>query len=122
MRAHAGDLQTCRQLLERRVRQLVETLAARVKSRIDDGMEASTAFLDVQPHAVALARAATESDVFEAFLRVEPDDAQLGVTSNGASQIRSLVTRLSESLSAHSRHLVDSFGIPDPVIRAPIAL
>lgn len=150
--AVGGDLddpETGAALLSRRARHLLETLAGRVKGRIDDGVDPSEAFLDVQPHAVAVARAATELDVMEAIRRVEPEDPRLtelldkvaalfalwrveadaagyiqtGLLSTGrASEVRDLVTSLSAELAAESRHLVDSLSIPPEVLGAPIAL
>lgn len=143
------DPATCAALMSRRSRQLLESLAARVKARIDDGMDANRAFLDVQHHAVAVARTATELEVLEALRRVDVSDPRLQtvfdelaalfalwrieadmggylttglVTSNGASQTRTLVTDLSEKTAGRSRHLVDAFGIPPEVLAAPIAL
>jgi acyl-CoA oxidase len=120
-----------------------------MRARIDDGMEASAALLDVQAHALAVSRAAVEAEVLEGILEVEAEDSGLGemlerlavlyalsrveadmagylttglVTSNGASQIRDLVTDLCAEVAAESLHLVDSFGIPDQVLSAPIAV
>lgn len=143
------DPVTCSSLLTRRSRHLLATLAARMRARIDDGMEASAALLDVQAHALAVSRAAVEAEVLEGILEVEAEDSGLGemlerlavlyalsrveadmagylttglVTSNGASQIRDLVTDLCAEVAAESLHLVDSFGIPDQVLSAPIAV
>lgn len=143
------DPDTCLTLLERRSRLLIDKLAQRVKGRIDDGLDAAEAFLDVQPHAISAARAATELDVFASARRLVVDDPEVArligdlgvlfalwrieadmawflevglITPNGSKQIRAAVTRLSEELAAHSRHLVDAFGIPDEILAAPIAL
>lgn len=143
------DPETCQRLLERRSRLLTAKLALRVKARIDSGNSAADAFLDVQPHALAAARAATELDVLEKVLavaapeetsgamlrklgvlfalsRVEADLAwfmEVGlVTVNGAKEIRAAVTSMSEELAEVSLSLVDAFGIPDEILAAPIAL
>ncbi len=142
------DPDTCQTLLERRSRYLIERLASRVKGRIDDGMDPGSALLDVQPHALAAARAATELEVFEAMRRVEAEgdlsrvlddvSALFGLwriesdlagyvvsgllTSNGAKEVRDGVVALSARLAPHARHLVDAFGIPDELLAAPIAL
>ncbi|MFP3915377.1 MAG: acyl-CoA dehydrogenase, partial [Actinomycetota bacterium] len=135
-------------LMSRRSRQLLQTLADRIKARVDAGMDATSAFLDVQPHSLALARTATELGVLESFRRVKAVDpgvdttldrmaalfalwriqADIGgyltsglVTSNGAGEIRALVASLSRDLADESLHLVDAFGIPPEVVGAPIA-
>lgn len=142
------DPDTCAALLQRRSELLVDKLALRIKARTDQGMEAADAFLDVQPHAVHAARAAVELDVFRAVRAVDPADESVAdlldelavlfalstvevdlawfmqtglVTGNGAKEVRAAVTRLSAELAERSRHLVEAFGIPDPVLGAPIA-
>lgn len=147
-----GDLDdpdTQRQLLERRERHVIETLAGRIRHRIDDGMDPAAAFLDVQPHALIAARAHIERVVFDAFeitrdrhpqaskiigdLRtlaslsvVERDLGwflQHGVVNPAtAARIRSEVTSRSGELAASALHLVGALRIPDEVIAAPIAL
>lgn len=136
-------------LLGRRSKLLTSKLALRVKARIDAGNTAADAFLDVQPHAVSAARAATELEVLEAVLAVETDDAgtrqvieRLGalfalsrvevdlawymevglVTASRAKEIRATVTDLSAELAEVAHHLVNAFGIPDAILAAPIAL
>lgn len=150
--AVGGDLDdpaTGAALLSRRARHLLETLAGRIKGRVDEGVDAAEAFLDVQPHALALARTATELEVMEAIRRVEPQNEPLAavldkvaalfalwrveadaagyistglLTTGRASDVRDLVTSLSADLATESRYLVDSFSIPDEVLGAPIAL
>lgn len=144
------DPETCRELMRRRSRSLLVKLAERVKRRIDEGVEATQAFLDLQPHALDTARAATEQEAFESLLaaaelaedevaerlrqlavlfalwRVEDE---LGahiisglITPGTAKAVRAGVVALSEKLAADSLSLVDAFGIPDEVISAPIAV
>ncbi|MGA7269821.1 MAG: acyl-CoA dehydrogenase, partial [Acidimicrobiia bacterium] len=143
------DPDTCLALLERRSRLLVDKLALRVQARIDAGVDPGQAFLDVQPHAVSAARAASELDVYSSVRRLVIDDPALAglieelgtlfalwrveadlpwfmetglVTLNGAKQVRAGVTSLCEQIAPWSLHLVDAFGIPDEVLAAPIAL
>ncbi|CAN5823765.1 hypothetical protein BH23ACT5_BH23ACT5_01040 [soil metagenome] len=142
------DPSTCHALLERRSKYLIERLAMRVKSRLDDGIVPAAALVDVQPHAIATARAATELEVFSAMRRVAAESGVSGIlddlsalfglwriecdlagyvvsgllTSNGAKEVRDSVVALSGRLAPQSRHLVDAFGIPDELLVAPIAL
>lgn len=144
-----SDPDTCLALLERRSRLLVDKLALRVQARIDAGVDPGQAFLDVQPHAISAARAATELDVYSSVRRLVIDDPALAglirelgtlfalwrveadlpwlmesglVTLNGAKQVRAAVTSLCEQIAPWSLHLVDAFAIPDEVLAAPIAL
>jgi acyl-CoA oxidase len=146
----AADSDARSRLLERRAETSIETLARRVRTRIDEGMTAAEAFVDVQPHALHAARATVETWVHQSmFLMVERVDdpalkdllskvaaladlwhiqADIGwylqhgvLTSSGASELRDAVIALSEQLAEHARTLVDGFGIPDEVLAAPIA-
>lgn len=144
------DPETCRELMRRRSRSSIVKLAERVKRRIDEGVEATGAFLDLQPHALDAARAATEQEAFESLLaaaeRAQGEVAarlrelavlfalwrvseELGahiisglLTAATAKAVRAGVVALSEKLAADSLPLVDAFGIPDEVISAPIAV
>jgi acyl-CoA oxidase len=141
------DPDTCHELLQRRARFLLAKLAERVKRRIDDGAEAADAFLDVQPHAVQAARAATELEVFEAIQAMSAGEEVPGVledlavlfalwrvevdlggyliggllTPAGAKEVRAAVDALSARVAERSLHLVDAFTIPALVLGAPIA-
>src|SRR5690606_27246780 len=55
---------------------IVETLAARLKKRLGDGMDFDRAFLDVQEHALAAAQAFGERLVFDCFLEAEAKFAE----------------------------------------------
>lgn len=141
------QLPTLTGLLDRRSDHVLETLANRVNHRIGRGVGASEAFLDVQPHAIAAARAHVERLVFAGIVRhAEPIDdpaftsiaalaglwwveRDLGwflehghLTPSGAAAVRAGITRLCSELAPDARHLVDAFGIPDEVLAAPIAL
>ncbi len=133
-----------------RQEQLLTTVAARIKARIEDGMDANDAMLETQNHLLAAARAAVELLVLERFRdgveamegaaekkilgrvcdlyalsRLEADRAHF--LEEGyfapvkARAIRGLVTELCAELRPQARHLVEAFGLPDHLIRAPIA-
>lgn len=150
--AVAGDLaeaETQERLMERRERHVIETLASRIRNRIAEGIDPSAAFVSVQPHVILAAKAHVERLVFDAFTRAEeraPDTAELladlrslaclamiesdlgwflqhgVITPTMAAGIRREVTERSAALAPEARWLVDAFGIPDPVLAAPIAL
>lgn len=144
-----GDAQS--DMLRRREDHLLSTIARRIAKRTARGLDPAKAFLDVQPHALAAARAHTERIAFEAIYEREQaaDDVDLrlllgrlraltalwwterdlgwflehGVlTEHGAAEVRRGVTRLAAELRVDARHVVDSFVIPDEVLAAPIAL
>ncbi len=147
-----GDLarpETQERLLGRRESHVIETLADRIRRRLDEGMDPSAAFVSVQPHVILAARAHVERLVLDAFVRAEaeaPDAAEpiaelrtlacltmverdLGwflqhgvLTSTMAAGIRREVTERSAALAQDARWLVDAFGVPDEVLAAPIAL
>jgi len=137
-------------LFEWRSDHQVASLAARIKKRLDSGMESTAAFADVQDHVLACARAHVESLVLERFAeaieanedpgqrealdllcdlyvltRVEHDRGwflEHGQISAAASKaIRKLAIRLSAEVRRHAPGLVDAFLIPDAVLAAPIA-
>src|SRR5690606_31579048 len=69
-----------------------ETLAARLKKRLDDGMDFDRAFLEVQEHALAAAQAFGERLAFDFFAEAEQKFAEkAGGTSNVESTLESLV-------------------------------
>ena len=130
---------------------LLETLAQRLRARIERGMETFDAFNDCQVHALALAEAHIERKVAECCLdaAAEHRGEELGhildrlsrlfclwrleqrrgwFLENGtfegakAKAIRNLVMRISVELRNEAEALVESFGIPDAVLAAPIAV
>ena len=130
--------------------QLLQSVAARLKARIEAGMDANDAMLETQNHLLATARAATELLVLERFAdgieatagtaekkilgrlsdlyalsRLEADRAHFleeGYFEPAkARAIRDLVSELCGELRPQARHLVDAFAIPNHLIRAPIA-
>ncbi len=143
------DRETQQRLLERRERHVIETLASRIRKRIDEGADPSAAFVSVQPHVILAARAHVERLVFDSFVRAEERapaaapliadlrtlaclamvEEDLGwflqhgvITPAMAAGVRREVTERSAALASEARWLVDAFGIPDEVLAAPIAL
>jgi acyl-CoA oxidase len=129
---------------------MLETLALRLRNRLERGMETFEAFNDCQDHALKLAEAHIERVVADATLEVASDNRgeDLGhildrlarlfclwrlekrrgwFLANGyferpkAKAIRNLVMRISAELRPEAEALVDSFGIPDQILAAPIA-
>lgn len=130
---------------------LLETLALRLRKRLGRGMETFEAFNDCQDHALKLAEAHIERVVAEAVLAAaaEQRGKDLGhildrvaslfclwrleqrrgwflehgsFESAKAKAVRNLVMRISGELRDEAEALVDSFGIPDRVLGAPIAI
>ena len=146
-----GDADARGRLLDRRAEVSLETLAMRIRARIDDGTSAADAFLDVQPHVLHAARSTVESWVHRSMrdMAEQADDPELSqlldtvaaladlwhihsdvgwflqhgvLSSAGASDTRDAVIQLSETLAGDARALVDAFGIPNEILAAPIAL
>lgn len=138
------------ELFERRERTLLVSAARRLKGRIDGGMDSFEAFVEVQDHLLTLARAHAEHLVLDAFhravARTEDDHLSqiLSLTSalyalshierdrgwfleqnlfesNVAKAVRTEVNGLCTRLRPMALELVESFGIPDEVLAAPIA-
>jgi acyl-CoA oxidase len=130
---------------------LVQSLARRLKHRIDEGMEAFTALNECQDHAVAAAEAFAWRQTLEQFqaaiarcatadgtrqlvlLRdlfalhhIHEDAAwflEAGYVEPAKSRaIRDLVGRLAGEARHGAEDLVDAFGIPDTCLGAPIGL
>jgi len=128
---------------------LVETCAARIKKRLDDGLDGEAAILEVQEHVVAISEAFAERSTAEWFAARESaggeasreliarlgDLALLSRLERHAAwfletgyfdvarsrQIRREVEKLLRELAPHARDVVDAFGIPDACLAAPIA-
>jgi len=129
---------------------LLSSLAHRMKKRLDSGMDSFDALVEVQDHVVALAKAHTERVVLEQFAagidgcedaslqamlgtlcdlyalhRIEADRGWFlehgYLESAKAKAIGKLVNKLCLEVRPQAVPLVDSFGIPDPVLGAPIA-
>ena len=135
---------------EWREQHLLTSLARRMKKRLDAGMDSFDALIEVQDHVVALAKAHTERVVLEQFAsgiagcedaslkavlstlcdlyalhRIEADRGWIlehgYLESAKAKAIRKQVNKLCLEVRQQAVPLVDAFGIPDPVLAAPIA-
>jgi acyl-CoA oxidase len=131
-----------------REERLLSSAARRLKDRIDDGMDSFRAMNEVQDHLVSLARAHAERLVLEAFheaitraptpglsetlrtlatlhalARLEADRGwylEAGYLEPAKSRaVREQVNRLCREVAEQAVFLVDAFGIPDEVLRAP---
>lgn len=147
---HLRDRRWHLELFEWRSDHQVAALAARIKKRLDSGMESAAAFVDVQDHVLASARAHVEHLVLDRFAaaidangdpatqralnllcdlfvltRIEHDRGwflEHGRISAAASKaIRKLAIELSAEVRRDARALVDAFLIPDAVMAAPIS-
>jgi len=147
---HLRDREFHLAALEWREAHLLTSLARRMKKRLDDGMDSFEALVAVQDHVVALAKAHTEKVVMEQFAvgidacenpslkemlgilgdlyalhRIEADRGWFlehgYLESAKAKAIRKLVNKLCLEVRQQAVPLVDAFGIPDPVLAAPIA-
>ncbi len=136
-------------LFERRERTLLVQVAARLKRRIDKGVDSFEAFIDVQDHLLTMATAHAELLVLQEFQRAvaEVEDDQLrGVLSlvcalyalehlerdRGwfleqnlfdppvAKAIRAQVNTVLHRLRPVAVDLVDAFGIPDELLGSEI--
>ena len=130
---------------------LQASLAGRLRSRLEGGMDSFEAFNDCQDHALKLANAHVERVVAESALAVAAKqvDGELGsilervatlfclwrlerdrawflgkgyFESAKAKAIRDLVLAQCRALRPDAGALVDSFGIPDRILAAPIAV
>jgi acyl-CoA oxidase len=130
---------------------ITTSVAQRFKRGLDDGYDPFEVFRAVQNHAVAAARAHIERVVLEAFARavdaceegpvkdaldrlcdlyaldqIELDRGYLQehgrVTGPRCKAVTREVNRLCDEVRGDGGALVDAFGIPDPVLRAPIGL
>lgn len=148
-RDHLLDPAWHRDLFERRERMLLVQVAARLKGRLDAGMDSFEAFVEVQDHLLTLATANAERLVLEAFQdaieaqkdgqiktllglvcalyaleHVERDRGwfleQNLLDAPVAKAIRSEVNRLLHRLRPVAVELVDAFGIPDEVLGSEI--
>lgn len=147
---HLRDREFQLAALEWRSDHLLGTLARRIKRRLDRGMDSFSALVEVQDHATALAKAWTEHLVLRQFVaaidgcedrslvpvldalcdlyalhRIEADRGwylEHGyIEGSKAKAIRDLVNQLCAEIRLQAVPLVDSFGIPDAMLAAPIA-
>jgi acyl-CoA oxidase len=147
---HLRDRRWHLELFQWRSEHQVAALATRMKKRLESGMESAAAFVAVQDHVLACARAHIEYlvlDRFAAAIEANPDPAsqraldqlcdlfvltriehdrgwflEHGRISAAASKaIRKLAIELSAAVRHDARGLVDAFMIPDAVLAAPIS-
>ncbi len=148
-RDHLLDPAWHRDLFERRERTLLVQVAARLKRRIDQGMDSFEAFVEVQDHLLTLASAHAERLVLEEFQAavdaVEDDQRRtlLGlvcalyalehlerdrgwfleqnlIDAPVAKAVRTEVNTLLHRLRPVAVELVDAFGIPDELLGSEI--
>jgi acyl-CoA oxidase len=130
---------------------ITASVAQRFKRGLDEDYDPFEVFRAVQNHAVAAARAHTERVVLEAFARAV-DACELGPVKDAIGRLCDLyalhqieldrgylqehgrltgprckavtreVNRLCDEVRGDGAALVDAFGIPDQVLRAPIGL
>jgi acyl-CoA oxidase len=130
---------------------MLSGLARRLKRGIDSGDDPFAVFNDCQDHLLATARAHVEREVLESFVaalercedpamagllervcdlyalaRIEHERAWYQehgrISSTRAKALTRSVNGLCAALREHAEGLVDAFGIPDPVLAAPIGL
>ena len=135
--------------LSYREQHLLKRAAQRLKSRIDGGMNSFEAFNECQNHLIVLAHAYIERVILEHFIAVVEQTPQEGLKAklstlaslfalntinqqNGWYQengyleaskskaIRRQVTVLCKEVRADSLTLVNAFGIPDHLLKAPM--
>ncbi|MEX1309464.1 MAG: acyl-CoA dehydrogenase [Candidatus Sulfomarinibacteraceae bacterium] len=147
---HLRDRDWQLEMFRYRERDLLTTLARRLKKRIDEGMDSFDAFTECQNHAVNLANAHVDRVLVEQFVSAsEKADDSLMTTLDAlcdlfalstfeenrcwfleegyiapvkGKAIRKEVTQLCKEVRAQAVHLVDAFGIPESCLAAPIAL
>ncbi|TVP55466.1 MAG: acyl-CoA oxidase [Gemmatimonadales bacterium] len=147
---HLRDPETHLDAMQFREQRLLQSVARRLKSRIDDGMDSFHAMNECQDHLVSLARAHAERRVLEEFRRAveaAPDPEVTGVLTrlmelwalsrleedrawfletgymegSQSRAIRSLVNQLCGELKDDAVALTEGFGIPPELLRAPAA-
>jgi acyl-CoA oxidase len=147
---HLRDPEFVAAALAYREDRLLASVARRLRSRIEDGMDSFDAMNACQDHLVSLATAHVDRVVHERFLegvaraptpglsellrtlselhglsRLERDRSwylEAGYLEAPKSRaIRSLVNRLCGEVREQAVFLVDAFGIPDAVLEAPAA-
>jgi len=134
-----------------REQDLLRSAARRLKKRIDNGISSYSAFIECQTHVINMAKAYVERVILEQFLTVVKENEKTPLYENLKSvydlftlstieknkgwylehgylegvktkAIRKQVDKLSRELSFDAEGLVNSFGIPDEILSAPIAV
>ncbi len=138
-------------MMRHREQMLIESVARRFKSRMDQGMDSFYAMIDVQDHLVSTAHAHIERILLEQFIaavHAETDEGlrtQLNalrelfglnhlqqdlswfmenslVEAPKARAIRTIMNEICFEVRQQAVHLVDAFGIPESCLAAPIAV
>ncbi|QDG52853.1 acyl-CoA oxidase [Persicimonas caeni] len=149
-KAHLRSSKFQRQIFRVREKDLLGSVARRLKARLDAGKDAFTAFNEVQDHLLSLSKATAERMVMESFadqidtLEDGPLHDALSLLrdlyaleyiyrdigwflENGyieppkSRAIRDLLNELCEQAREQALPLVNAWGIPDEVLAAPIA-
>lgn len=146
---HLRDAEWQRSMLRYREDRLVAAAARRIKQRMDDGVEAGAAFLEVQDHLMACATAHMERVVLEgmrarmatfpesirvmleplaqlfALSRLERHEGwflEKGIFEGAKTRaIRAQVNALCAEIRPDAVAYANGFGIPDEILGAPIA-
>ncbi len=147
---HLLDFEFHREAFDYRRHRLIDSVALRLKRRIDAGQSSDAAANDVQDHLLSVARAHVECLVLESFAKAveNEQDATLRpwleklcqlfalsklledaswfyengyIEARKGRAMRKLVIRLAGELRKQAVPLVDGFGIPDSCLAAPIA-
>ena len=144
--AHLRDADMQTAAFEYREQRLLASLARRLRSRIEDGMDAFLALNECQDHAIHLARAHVERVLLEEFIAATGDadrasleplrslfalsaiDRDSGwflqagyIEPVKARAIRATVNELCGLTRPRALELVDAFELPAAVVAAPIA-
>jgi len=148
---HLRDSNFHQSAFQYREKDILRSGARRLKKRIDNGMDSYSAFIECQNHMVNLAKAYVDRVILEQFINVVEDNSgsslhdvlktlcdlfalstieknkgwylEHGYLEGVKSKaIRKEVDKLSRELSKESVSLVNSFGIPDEILSAPIGI
>ena len=148
---HLRDPRFVQEVLSTRKEDLLSTLGRRLQKRLKAGMPPTTAFIEVQDHALSVAEAHNELVVFEAFTRrlasieagplkaplerllalyglskVQADKGwflENGYFSSAKTRaILEEINNLCREIRPDAVALVDAFLIPEEVLGAPIAV
>ncbi|MEM7372266.1 MAG: acyl-CoA dehydrogenase [Bacteroidota bacterium] len=147
---HLRDSDLHLSLFRCREEELVISAAQRLRKRISEGMDSFYAMIEVQSHLVEVGKAYVERVILEQFVSTiqnlpsgENKDILLKlcdlyalhqieehlawyleqgyIESAKSKAIRKQVTQLCKELKSDAIWLVKAFGIPDPILGAPIA-
>ena len=150
-REHLLDASWQLTMMRHHEQMLIESVARRFRSRVDDGMDSFFAMVEVQDHLMSTAYAHIERVLLERFIEAveaeqDPDvKAQLDtlralfglnhirqelawfmensmIEPPKARATRTVFNELCAEVREQAVHLVDAFGIPESCLAAPIAV